>query len=366
MDIFLWLFPVCVQAYLLQPLQASNDWLLRGEILNTSINEILNQALYPTHDITQIDVMNVICSVMNFSLEEIAVKTNESDNWNDTLSLEYDVVLTVVIDMLEIQVAQPVMIVIGIIGNLITMMYILVNKKLQKPFYYCIVNFALGDIISLLSNPYCRKISIEFFPGLCSLLNFMFIFEAVRQSSNLFSGLGVLILGYVRYLLFARPFQGIKYLTKARVRFSFCLSSVLSGVYGYFTAKVLYSSRGFQYVIISSLVDGVSLILLLIILIFFFCHRFKAAQTSVSARDTKLPMTIVTIIILALNTLKFASSLVNNIRFFLPEYRDIMLNSIETYFIIVNIVVHSVNPLIYFCKYTTAKRIWKACFFCSK
>lgn len=105
MDIFLWLFPVFVKAYLLQPLQASNDWLLRGEILNTSINEILNQALYPTHDITQIDVMNVICSIMNFSSEEIAVKTNESDNWNDTLSLEYDVVLTVVIDMLEIQVA---------------------------------------------------------------------------------------------------------------------------------------------------------------------------------------------------------------------------------------------------------------------
>lgn len=63
------------------------------------------------------------------------MKTNEYDNWNDTLSLEYDVVLTVVIDMLEIQVAQPVMIVIGIIGNLITMMYILENKKLQKPFY---------------------------------------------------------------------------------------------------------------------------------------------------------------------------------------------------------------------------------------
>lgn len=135
-------FPVFVQAYLLQPLQASNDWLLRGEILNSSINEILNHALYPTHDITQIDVMNVICSIMNFSSEEIAVKTNESDNWNDTLSLEYDVVLTVVIDMLEIQVAQPVMIVIGIIGNLITMMYILVNKKLQKPFYYCNVNLA--------------------------------------------------------------------------------------------------------------------------------------------------------------------------------------------------------------------------------
>lgn len=170
----------------------------------------------------------------------------ESDNWNDTLSLEYDVVLTVVIDMLEIQVAQPFMIVIGIIGNLITMMYILVNKKLQKPFYYCIVNLALGDIISLLSNPYCRKISLEFFPGLCTVLNFMFIFESVRQYSNLFSGLGVLILGYVRYLLFARPFQGIKYLTKARVLFSFCVSSVLSGVYGYFTAKVLYSSRGFQ------------------------------------------------------------------------------------------------------------------------
>lgn len=50
----------------------------------------------------QIDVMNVICFIMNFLLEEIVVKINEFDNWNDILSLEYDVVLIVVIDMLEI------------------------------------------------------------------------------------------------------------------------------------------------------------------------------------------------------------------------------------------------------------------------
>lgn len=46
--------------------------------------------------------MNVICFIMNFLLEEIVVKINEFDNWNDLLSLEYDVVLVVDIDMLEI------------------------------------------------------------------------------------------------------------------------------------------------------------------------------------------------------------------------------------------------------------------------
>lgn len=56
----------------------------------------------------------------------------------------------------------------------------------------------------------------------------------------------------------------------------------------------------------------------------------KAAEPSVSARNTKLYMNVVTIITLALNTLKFSASLVNNVRYFLPEYKGIMLASIKT------------------------------------
>lgn len=88
-----------------------------------------------------------------------------------------------------------------------------------------------------------------------------------------------------------------------------------------------------------------TLILLFIMLIFFFPHKMKAAESSVSARNTKLSMNVVTIIILALNTLEFSASLVNNVRYFLPEYKGIMLSSIKHFLIIVNVVVHSVNPL---------------------
>lgn len=179
---------------------------------------------------------------------------------------------------------------------------------------------------------------------------------------DLFSEFGVLILGYVRYLLFVHPFRSIEYLTKSRVLFSFIFSFVFSGLYGYLTVNVLFGSKGLKYIIISTLFDGLSFILLLIILIIFFWNRFKAAQTSVSARDTKLPMTVVTVIILALNALKLAASLANNVRFLIFEYKITKDSDKETSFILVNIVVHSVNPLVYFLKFSSEKRKRAACF----
>lgn len=202
MDNFLWMFPVFVLVHVCmrQPLHASYPWLLRGEMPNRSINAIFNVATYPTHDITQIDVMHFICSAYKFLLDEISVTDRETVNFNDTLNLmSITDIFTIVIERSDNHLIQPVMIMIGLLGNLITILCSLMNKKLRKPFCYCIVNMALRDMISLLSIPHCRKISLELFPGLCTHVNFTFIFETIKQSSGLFSGTGVLILGYVRY-----------------------------------------------------------------------------------------------------------------------------------------------------------------------
>lgn len=73
-------------------------------------------------------------------------------------------------------------------------------------------------------------------------------------------------------------------------------------------------------------------------------------------------MTVVTVIILALNALKLASSLANNVRFLIFEYKITKDSDKETSFILVNIVVHSVNPLIYFLKFSSERRKRVACF----
>lgn len=127
-------------------------------IPNRGINEILNVATYTTHDITQIAVMHFICSAYKFLLDEISVTDRETVIFNDTLNLmNITDIFTIVVERSDNHLVQPVLIINGLLVNRITILCILMNKKLRKPFYYCIVNLALGDIISLLGQ---QKLSL--------------------------------------------------------------------------------------------------------------------------------------------------------------------------------------------------------------
>lgn len=106
--------------------------------------------------------MHFICSAYKFLLDEISVTDRETVNFNDTLNLmNITDIFTIVVERSDYHLVQPVMIMIGLFGNRITVLCILMNKKLRKPCYYCIVNMALRDMISLLSIPHCRKKSVE-------------------------------------------------------------------------------------------------------------------------------------------------------------------------------------------------------------
>lgn len=364
MDAFLQSLALLLLLYPVNQIEGTIEWIHTEETHNDTIDTEHWNILLPTHDLTQKELMDFLCSSNAFLMENFPGMNNETRITNQTIGLINITYIAenVMFEMSDNNVVPPIMIAIGIIGNLITILYIPMRKKLRKPFYYCVLNLALGDIMALLFNPYFRKLFLELHPGACTYASFMIVFEIFKQSFDLFSEFGVLILGYVRYLLFVHPFRSIEYLTKSRVLFSFIFSFVFSGLYGYLTVNVLFGSKGLKYIIISTLFDGLSFILLLIILIIFFCNRFKAAQTSVSARDTKLPMTVVTVIILALNALKLASSLANNVRFLIFEYKITKDSDKETSFILVNIVVHSVNPLIYFLKFSSERRKRAACF----
>lgn len=364
MDAFLQSLALLLLLYPVNQIEGTIEWIHTEETHNDTIDTERRNILLPTHDLTQKELMDFLCSSNAFLMENFPGMSNETRITNQTIGLINITYIAenVMFEMSDNNVVPPIMIAIGIIGNLITILYIPMRKKLRKPFYYCVLNLALGDIMALLFNPYFRKLFLELHPGACTYASFMIVFEIFKQSFDLFSEFGVLILGYVRYLLFVHPFRSIEYLTKSRVLFSFIFSFVFSGLYGYLTVNVLFGSKGLKYIIFSTLFDGLSFILLMIILIIFFCNRFKAAQTSVSARDTKLPMTVVTVIILALNALKVAASLANNVRFLIFEYKITKDSDKETSFILVNIVVHSVNPLIYFLKFSSERRKRAACF----
>lgn len=364
MDAFLQSLALLLLLYPVNQIEGTIEWIHTEETHNDTIDTEHRDILLPTHDLTQKELMDFLCSSNAFLMENFPGMSNETRITNQTIGLINITYIAenMMFEMSDNNVVPPIMIAIGIIGNLITISYIPMRKKLRKPFYYCVLNLALGDIMALLFNPYFRKLFLELHPGACTYASFMIVFEIFKQSFDLFSEFGVLILGYVRYLLFVHPFRSIEYLTKSRVLFSFIFSFVCSGLYGYLTVIVLFGSKGLKYIIFSTLFDGLSFILLMIILIIFFCNRFKAAQTSVSARDTKLPMTVVTVIILALNALKVAASLANNVRFLIFEYKITKDSDKETSFILVNIVVHSVNPLIYFLKFSSERRKRAACF----
>lgn len=364
MDAFLQSLALLLLMYHVNRIQGTIEWIHTEETHNDTIDTEHMNILLPTHDLTQKELMDFLCSSNAFLMENFPGMSNETRITNQTIGLINITYIAenMMFEMSDNNVVPPIMIAIGIIGNLTTILYIPMRKKLRKPFYYCVLNLALGDIMALLFNPYFRKLFLELHPGACTYARFMIVFEIFKQSFDLFSEFGVLILGYVRYLLFVHPFRSIEYLTKSRVLLSFIFSFVFSGLYGYLTVNVLFGSKGLKYIIISTLFDGLSFILLLIILIIFFCNRFKVAQTSVSARDTKLPMTVVTVIILALNALKLAASLANNVRFLIFEYKITKDSDKETSFILVNIVVHSVNPLIYFLKFSSERRKRAACF----
>lgn len=78
--------------------------------------------------------------------------------------------------------------------------------------------------------------------------------------------------------------------------------------------------------------------------------------------DIKLLMIVVIVIILVLNVLKFVVLLVNNVCFLIFEYKIIKDLDKEILFIFVNIVVYSVNLLIYFLKFSLERRKRVVCF----
>lgn len=317
--------------------------------------EFTNHQVFTAHvDLTNNQLSDLICNPENDDIVQKNVKTNNTHLPNPifmnlTNEEMANSTMIALLDSYTTDDTQLIIITFGILGNILTILYIPFKRKLRKPFYYCIINLAVGDTLALFCSPYFLQLARNELSVLkCQYFTFYFVFEIVKQSSNLLSALGVLLLGYVRYLLFVHPFRSRIYLTKRRVFLSFFFCFLISVGYGCITAYFTYISKGTQYVIIGVIADASVLILVTSILLILFYHRFKTAQTSAAARNTKLPMTVVTIVILALHVLSLLSSLITNLRNFFANLD--MTNTFMLYSVLV-----VVNAIV-------VKRFWTAFF----
>lgn len=250
---------------------------------------------------------------------------------------------------------------VGLVGNIATIVYIVVKKKLRKPFFVCIVNLAIADLICLLR--YLYEIFLPettFVTDPCTYYWVEKIMTIVRKSAKCFALLAVLNMGIVRFLLFVYPLKSRAYLTAQKILIICWLSVPLSIGYGYLVHYLVLNTKGTMYYIVAVLPDSCFFIVIAAILIFFFYKRFMTARRSISAQNTKLRMSIVTLIILFLNMLALAVSVIDNLQyvFYGDSNLDWWTRIREMLTHIMDAIIHSINPYIYFINFS----ILKACF----
>lgn len=250
---------------------------------------------------------------------------------------------------------------LGIVGNTATIVYIVVKKKIRKPFFVGLVNLAIADLICLLRYSY--KIFIPktlFVNDPCTYYWVDTIMAIVRKSANCLALLAVLNMGIVRFLLFVYPLKSRAYLTTQSILIICGLSVPLSIGYGYLVHYLVLNTKGTMYYIATVLPDACFFIMIVAILIIFFYKRFMTARRSTSAQNTKLRMSIVTLIILFLNMLSLAVSVIDNLRYvtfgdFDSHWWTRIFKMVE---VIADAIIHSINPFIYFINFSNLK----ACF----
>lgn len=199
-----------------------------------------NEPLIPTKDISQKEIIDILCFVNITTADEFLFFKNESKFPSAIIEKVLHTItnlrsnITTIEGYGKLSVIEPIIIAAGIVGNVITILYIPLQKNLRKPFYYCIINLAVGDAIALLVNPYCHNLLLLFFNlGPCTFSIYQFILETIIRFSKLFSEMGALILGFVRFLLFVYPIKSRMYLKEYQVFLSFFFSFIISAAYGY-------------------------------------------------------------------------------------------------------------------------------------
>lgn len=249
----------------------------------------------------------------------------------------------------------------GIVGNIATIVFIVVKKKIRKPFFVCIVNLAFADLICLLTYLKLIKPDSTFLTDPCSYYWVEKIMAILRKSAKCLALLAVLNMGIVRFLLFVYPLKSRAYLTRKKILILCGVSVPLSAGYGYLVNYLALNTTGTMFYVASVLPEACFFITIAAILIIFFYKRLMTARRSTSAQNTKLKMSIVTLIILFLNLLTLVVSAIENLQYtsFSGINHDSWFNNhVVGLIFISDILIHSINPYIYLINFSYLK----ACF----
>lgn len=245
--------------------------------------------------------------------------------------------------------------IIGCIANIITVVMILRTLRLHRPFYYSVLFLALSDICFHCLFFVQRGL---FFSEICHFFRTFRLLEIVRYSIKLNSSLNVILLSLVRFLMFVHPLRSRIFLTNRKIVLGACTCLTLSIGYGFGIEYFIWTSqlKNLTYIYI---IDDVALLtFLFIVIIWFLIERIGTASKSEAAKNLKTRMTLIVFAILCLNSINalfqilkkasgFEISELDYIRVITTGNDDIAFE-IRIVSQVVNLFVHSINPLLYF------------------
>ncbi|XP_062621153.1 uncharacterized protein LOC134282777 isoform X1 [Saccostrea cucullata] len=255
---------------------------------------------------------------------------------------------------------------LGIICNLSTIIVILGNAKLRKPFYLSILSLAVADVlyqVNFILNEFLKLPS-----SICETLWYKNFFDLSTYTTKMFSSLKFMVLLTLRYIMFVHPLKCRAYVTNRKIYITAGICLIISIAYGVLIVEVLWSLNipGMHFLFIAD--DGLMLFVIVVLNIYFVVNQCKTIRSSLAARNLEKRMMFMVLLILFLRTVGSIFSIVQST--FSHGTRTesawnfdddiIMIHACK----VLRVLIYSVNPFIYFFSSARVLKVFSSCFRC--
>lgn len=167
---------------------------------------------------------------------------------------------------------------VGIVGNIVIIVFIVVKKKIWKLFFVCIVNFVFVDMICLLIYLKLIKFDLIFFIDLCLYYWVEKIMVILWKLVKCLVFLVVFNMGIVWFFLFVYFLKSWVYLIRKKILIFCGVSVFLSVGYGYFVNYLVNNIIGIMFYVVSVFFEVCFFIMIVVILIIFFYKRLMMVR----------------------------------------------------------------------------------------
>jgi hypothetical protein len=232
---------------------------------------------------------------------------------------------------------------IGIIGNLATIVAVVINLKLRKPYFLCILTLAVADFLSICCMTATIFLEFEFTTYLLCIKPSFYGLASLYASMQLNSTLQVLLIASIKFLLLVYPIESRTYVTNSLVVILFftilSVSACTAFLVFYFIMKKVQADEDTTSVRIAPVVV-MNFPPVLIITILHFIKVIKLRKSPALKKEVQTMNRVVTII-LGIFT-------VHHIQKFITLTQNIeILHFLSKTLTISALINHASNPLIY-------------------